>query len=307
MSTAISLKLSASVAGESEVVRRHREAGRPVEAGGVQSFVREDGRGEPIVCLHGLPASSFLYRKVSAELASRGLRAIAFDLPGLGLADRPERFDYNWTGLGRFCVAAVDALGLDRFHLVVHDLGGPVGFELAAVMPDRIRSLTILNTVIEVDTFRRPWSMEPFARRGVGEVWLRSITRPLFRRLMYLQGIKDRNATPTAELDAYLELLKRTDGGRAFLQIVRGYERTIEKRNLYRGVVRNDRYPVQVIWGRDDPALKLSVQGEQARRIVGSERMHTVPGKHFPQEDQAPVLAKLIASHVGRGNRRSTT
>ncbi len=40
-----------------------------------------------------------------AGLASRGLRGVAFDLPGLGLADRPADFDYAWTGLGRFCVA----------------------------------------------------------------------------------------------------------------------------------------------------------------------------------------------------------
>ena len=41
------------------------------------------------MCLHGVPASCFLYRKVLRELAARGLRGIAFDLPGLGLADRP--------------------------------------------------------------------------------------------------------------------------------------------------------------------------------------------------------------------------
>ena len=58
---------------------------------------------------------------------------------------------------------AVDALELGRFHLVVHDIGGPVGFELAAAMADRIASLTVLNTIVDVDGFRRPWSMEPFA------------------------------------------------------------------------------------------------------------------------------------------------
>ena len=118
--------------------------------------MRDEGDGDPVLCMHGVPASSFLYRKLLPELAARGLSGVAFDLPGLGLADRPPGFDYTWTGLGRFAVAAVDALGLDRFHLVVHDLGGPVGFELAAALPARVRSLTILNTLIEVDRFRRP-------------------------------------------------------------------------------------------------------------------------------------------------------
>jgi pimeloyl-ACP methyl ester carboxylesterase len=145
------------------VIEAHGRAGRRFTAAGVVIFVRERGVGEPVVCMHGVPASSFLYRKLIAELASRGLRGGAFDLPGLGLADRPADFDYTWTGLGRFAVAAVDALGLERFHLVVHDLGGPVGFELAAAIPARVRSLTILNTMVEVDHFRRPWVMQPFA------------------------------------------------------------------------------------------------------------------------------------------------
>src|SRR3954451_4260234 len=163
-----------------EVVERHRAAGRPLDAGGLRSFVREEGAGDPVVCLHGVPASSFLYRKVLAELGERGLRGIAFDLPGLGLAERPPGYDYSWTGLGRFAREAVDALGLDRYHLVVHDIGGPVGFELAAAAHERIRSLTILNTVVEVDGFERPWSMEPFARRGVGEVYLATMSKPAF-------------------------------------------------------------------------------------------------------------------------------
>ncbi len=262
----------------------------------MRSFVREQGEGDPVVCLHGVPSSSFLYRKVLAELSGRSLRGVAFDLPGLGLADRPDKFDYTWTGLGRFCAEAVDALDLDRFHLVVHDIGGPVGFELAAAMPDRVLSMTILNTVIEVAAFKRPLSMEPFARRGIGEVYLKTLTKPAFTQLMYLQGIGDRSATPKAELHAYVDLLKREDGGKAFLKIMRGFERTTEKQLLYESTVRDVAYPVQIVWGADDPALKLSVQGEQARRVTGLDEIHTVAAKHFLQEDQAPAIAERIAS-----------
>jgi haloalkane dehalogenase len=108
-----------------EVIARHRDAGRRFTAGGLGSFVREQGDGEAVVCVHGVPASCFLYRKVIVELASRGLRGVAFDLPGLGLAERPVNYDYSWSGLGRFCLAAVDALGLERFHLV--DVAGSLG------------------------------------------------------------------------------------------------------------------------------------------------------------------------------------
>jgi pimeloyl-ACP methyl ester carboxylesterase len=238
--------------------------------GGLTSFVREEGDGEPVVCLHGVPTSSFLYRKVLAELAARGLRGIAFDLPGLGLADRPVGFDYRWTGLARFCVAAVDALGLDRFHLVVHDIGGPIGFELAAGMPGRIRSLTILNTMIEVHRFRRPLVMEPFAHRGLGPLALRTLNKPAFRALMPLQAIGDMSAVRPEELDAYIDLVKRDDGGAAFLRIMRGFERTPAKRDLLRSAVREVPYPVQVVWGEGDPSLRVDVEGEDVRRAASS-------------------------------------
>jgi haloalkane dehalogenase len=278
------------------VIEAHRLAGREFAAGGVRSFVREAGEGEAVVCLHGVPTSSYLYRKVLDELAARGLRGLAFDLPGLGLAERPARFDYTWTGLGRFCAAAVETLELERFHLVVHDIGGPVGFELAGAAPQRIASLTLLNTIVAVDTFRRPWSMEPFARRGLGELYLRTLTKPAFRALMALQGIADRRATGRDELDAYVDLLKRGDGGAAFLRIMRGFERTPAKRALYERAVRDVPYPVQVVWGERDPALKLAVHGEQARRAAGVETVYRLPGKHFLQEDQAPAIAERVAA-----------
>jgi pimeloyl-ACP methyl ester carboxylesterase len=283
-----------------EVIAAHRDAGRRFEAAAVSCYVRQQGDGDAVLCMHGVPASSFLYRKVLAELAARGLRGVAFDLPGLGLADRPADFDYSWTGLGRFCVEAVGALGLDRFHLVVHDIGGPVGFELAAAMPERVASLTVLNTLVAVEEFKRPWSMEPFAIRGVGEVYVRTLNKPAFRMLMRLQAIEDSSAVSSAELDAYVDLLREGDGGRAFLKIMRGFERTAEKQRLYQSVLRDDRYPVQIVWGANDPALKLAVHGEQARRAAGLEEIHTIPAKHFLQEDQAPAVAERIV-RLARG------
>ncbi len=251
-----------------------------------------------MVCMHGVPSSSFLYRKMLPALAARGLRGVAFDLPGLGLADRPEAFDYSWTGLGAFAVEAVKALGLDRFHLVVHDIGGPVGFELAAVMPERIQSMTVLNTLVDVASFEKPWSMRPFESPTLGSLYLKSMTRPAFRQLMRMQGIADMAAIPKAELDAYVGLLKRDDGGSAFLRIMQNFETTPEKQALYRSTLANVPYPVQVVWGDRDSALKIDTYGEAARRAAGAETVHRLPAKHFLQEDQPDAVADLIAAFV---------
>jgi len=278
-----------------EVLEAHQRAGRYFEAGAVRSFVREQGTGPAVLCLHGMIGTSFLYRKVLAELAARGLRGVAFDLPGFGLAERPPDYDYSWTGLGKFCLAAVDELGLADFHLVVHDIGGPVGFELAAAVPGRVASLTMLNTTVDVTDFRSPWTMEPFRHRGIGEAWMRSLNPPAFRFLMRLQGIGDPAAVPKAELDTYLTLIRGSDRGRAFLRVMRSSERTAGKQARYRAAVRDVPYPVQGVWAADDPTMTLAVYGEKARAAAGLPRLHVVPGKHFPQEDQAPAIAQKIA------------
>src|SRR5919201_2193008 len=160
-----------------EAIEAHQASGRRFAAGGVGSFVREDGRGAPVVLLHGVPTSSFLYRKVIPALAEQGLRGVAFDFPGLGLADRPAGFDYSWSGLARWTGEAIDALGIDRCHLVVHDIGGPIGFDWAVRSPERVLSLTVLNTIVGIADFKRPWTMAPFAVRGIGRLWLAPLNR----------------------------------------------------------------------------------------------------------------------------------
>ena len=245
--------------------------------------------------MHGVPTSSFLWRKVLPELEGRGFAGVAFDLPGLGLADRPRDYDYSWTGLGRFAHAAVGALGLDSFHLVLHDIGGPVGFELiAAVGRERIRSLTVLDTMIEVDTFNRPCMMEMFARRGIGELWLAGTTPPLWAALMRYAG----GTATRGEWTAHLDLLKRDDGGRAFLRIMRGFERTRAKRDLYVETLRTLDRPARVVWGGRDAALPLRPHAGDVLRALGSDaNLHVLPrARHFLQEDHAAQLAELIAA-----------
>ena len=81
---------------------------------------------------------------------------------------------------------------------------------------------------------------------------------------------------------------------------MRGFERTTEKQELYERALRDRRYPVQIVWGADDPALELGVHGEEARRAAGLERIHTVAAKHFLQEDRAPAIAENIAVLASR-------
>ena len=254
----------------------------------------EQGSGAPVVCLHGVPASAFIYRKLLHELALRDRRAIAFDLPGLGLAARPPGFDYSWSGLSAWVDSALSVLGLDAdVHLVVHDIGGPIGFDAIRRHPGRIAGLTVLDTLVRVASFKRPWSMEPFAMRGLRRPYLAGLTRPAFRALMRLQGTAA--SLPRAEVDAYVELLKRDDGGAAFLKIMAGFERTASFEAGIVDALTARTFPAQVLWGRDDPALPMSTYGEEVREVLRVDTVTPLTGRHFVMEDAPAEIAAAIA------------
>ncbi len=285
------------------MLERYRSSGRTVRADGIASFALDEGpRDAPaVVCVHGVPASAYLYRKVVPELAARGLRGIAVDLPGLGFAERPAGADYSWSGLGRWLLSAINALQLDRFHLVVHDIGGPIGLEVAAAVPERVLSLTLLNTIIEVESFHRPWPMEPFAHRGIGEAWLASMRVPgAFSSIMRLVGVSRR--VPAAELACWLPLLFGDDGGRAFLKIMRGFELTAAKQRRYLQAVRDTPYPVQIVWGARDAMLPWRRYGVQAQRATGVTEPILLPAKHFLQEDYPGEIAEAVSRIATRGD-----
>jgi haloalkane dehalogenase len=286
-----------------DLLRAHEAAGRYLDVAGVRTFVREEGSGEPVVCVHGVPVSSFLWRRLLPALAARGLRGLAPDLPGLGLSARPVDFDYTWTGLGRHLARTLQALGLERFHLVVHDIGGPVGFEVAAAVPERIVSLTVLDTIVEAHTFTKPWPMRPFEIPLLDRLWLEGGRGPIFRLLMRHIGHAKGSPTTDAEIDAHRALLTRGDRGRAFLRIMHSFETTMEKTRRYTGVLASDRYPVQVVWARDDPALTVDHHGRLAARAAGLSAPDILPAQHFLDEDCAEQIADRIAAIAARARR----
>jgi pimeloyl-ACP methyl ester carboxylesterase len=121
----------------------------------------ETGQGDPVVLLHGWPTSSYMWRKAIPVLAKTH-RVIALDLPGFGQSDKPLDVTYT-TGYHAGSLAAfVEALGLERLSLVVHDLGAPVGLLWAVRHLDKVQRLVIMNTLIDPDPRHLSFPMRMF-------------------------------------------------------------------------------------------------------------------------------------------------
>jgi pimeloyl-ACP methyl ester carboxylesterase len=153
------------------------------EARGVKIHYVVQGKGEPVVLIHGLHSSADINWKLTgvvAELA-KDHRVIAFDLPGHGRSDRPENDEAYGLQIVEDVVLLLDHLKIDKAHVVGYSLGGMVALKFLAKHPDRSLSGTIggMGWLREGSPLQRFWEAIPAPEgrrtpaafiRGVGKL-----------------------------------------------------------------------------------------------------------------------------------------
>src|SRR5258705_2114617 len=147
---------------------------KSVEVHGARMTYVDEGRGDPIVFLHGNPTSSYLWRNIIPYLTGLG-RCIAPDLIGMGRSDKPE-LAYRFVEHARYVDSFLRALHLDRITFVLHDLGSTLGFDWAFSHEGKERGLAFIEAILcplpSLAGFR-PHGRETFhALRSAG-VWAR--------------------------------------------------------------------------------------------------------------------------------------
>lgn len=109
----------------------------------------DEGKGDPIVFLHGNPTSSYLWRNVIKEVVGEG-RCLAPDLIGMGDSGKSGAGSYRFVDHAKYLDAWFDAMDLgDRITLVIHDWGSGLGFHWAHRHPDRVRGIAYMEAIVK--------------------------------------------------------------------------------------------------------------------------------------------------------------
>lgn len=133
----------------------------------------DEGSGPAVVCVHGNPTWSFAFRGLVKALSGR-FRVIVPDHLGMGLSDNPPGHPFRLDGRIAALRGLLDDLRLDRFHLVVHDWGGPIGLGAALARPEQIGRVVILNTAA-FPARRMPWQIALCRPPLLGELLIRGL------------------------------------------------------------------------------------------------------------------------------------
>ncbi len=279
-------------------------------------YVEEGPAGaETVLLLHGQPTWGYLYRRVVAGLAARGLRAVAPDLIGFGRSDKPLlRTAHSVQAHVEWITQFVDALGLTHLTLVVQDWGGPLGLGLLSTRPGLVRRVVASNTALHTAdpslAGRLAWACHAAADGTVtvepALLDYQRLTQELMplRPSLFVQGATA-SVVPDAVLAAYdapfpaetfcagprqLPLLMGLTPSSACARLNR---RTMDALSGFEG-------PFLTAFSDGDPGTGGWAEVLQAHVPGAAGRAHvTISGAgHFVQEDGGPELADAVATLV---------
>ncbi len=278
--------------GKSEITQE-------IDVGSLTWFYRERVSSQldqpyPVILLHDLPSQSHSWGPVLAALAEQGFRAIAPDWIGYGFSAKPEKYEFDYRA--QTFVAALDnflnALEIDRFHLVVQGYLGLYGLLYALQQPERIERLVILNVPL-ISPAQLPWRIQQLGLPFVGDMLTQDPL--LVDRTLEGGGIYQ---VPDKDLDVYRRpYLKTSEAGRALLATVRQLKLKALVQEL-ESQYATWPWPTALIWGLADPWVPLSVAETFVKQVKRSELIKLDQVGHYPQQDWHQKVSEALIPYL---------
>ncbi|MDV5238161.1 alpha/beta fold hydrolase [Leclercia adecarboxylata] len=280
------------------------------QAGDVNVFYREAGdpASPVLLLLHGFAGSSFMFRDLIPQLADR-YHVIAPDLPAFGFTEAPARGEYAYTfaqlaeTIGRF----TEALHLNRYALLVHDYGAPVGWRLALAHPQRVTALISQNGNAYEEGLGEAWApIQQYWRDPTVENRhaLSEFPTPAAIKWQYLEGVSDQSLISP---DGYsLEGMQVLRPGNAEIQLdlLLDYASNVEMYPQFQHYFRQYQPPLLAVWGKNDPFF-MPAGAEAWKRDLPDAEIRFYDTGHFALETHAKEIGTAVRDFLDRHVRQS--
>jgi pimeloyl-ACP methyl ester carboxylesterase len=261
------------------------------------AYVRE-GEGAPVVLIHGIPTSAFLWRDVIPSL-SREFAVCALDLLGYGDSDKPPKVDLSVRAQATYVAEFMMQVGLTHATVAGHDIGGGVAQLLALGRPELVKRLVLLDTVAydswpvpEIDRLKDP-------------AWDQIIEtidlRKGFKKAL-LRGIFHKDRVTDSLVEEYVRPFDGVEGRRTYLRCARA----LNNRDLLIRAAEIEQLslPVLILWGEADDYQDPAVGQRLADRLGAARLVVLKDAGHFLPEDQPEEIARLMRAFIRETSAR---
>ena len=270
-----------------------------IPSGPSRLAVRSVGEGPDVVFVHGWPLHRETWRNVVEHLD--GYRCHLIDNHGTGRSETPAGADITLVdGFSSGIVDVVDALGIDRFHLVGHDSGGLIARYVAASQGERVQSLVVTGSEIPDD---RPWQLRMFDLMGKApftgaNLRLALRFRPIRHSPIALAGaFADKTLLDGEFHELFTKPLVEDRALMAHqVRLLRsfGFDQIDALAEIHTRITA----PTLLIWGSDDPFFGVDEARAMLPQFAGAAELVTIDGgKLFVHEEFPERFAELCADH----------
>jgi pimeloyl-ACP methyl ester carboxylesterase len=281
----------------------HSVSYRTVDIDGISIFYREAGPKDAptLLLLHGLPSSSRMFEPLFARLADR-FHLVAPDYPGFGHSawPDPKAFAYTFDHLASISTRFTEVLGLSHYALYLQDYGGPVGFRMALLHPERVTALIIQDAVAHDSGLGANWVTRRafWADRAAHEAALRT-------NLLSLASTRTRHVGTDPNPERYDpdlwtdEFRFLNQPGQADIQsdLFYDYRTNVIAYPSWQAWLRRTQPRLLVLWGRYEQSFAPS-EPESYRADVPNAEVHLLDGGHFLLDTAADEAAALVRSFL---------
>jgi pimeloyl-ACP methyl ester carboxylesterase len=276
---------------------------RTIQVDGLSIFYREAGpkNAPTILLLHGLPTSSRMFDPLFARL-SDNFHLVAPDYPGFGLSDWPDpkKFPYTFDHIAGVMNHFTEAVGLDHYTLYMQDYGGPVGFRMALVHPERVQALIVQDAVAHNKGLGANWKTRRafWADRAANEAALRE-------NLLSLQATRTRHVGSDPNPGLYdpdlwtyeYYFLNRPGQAEIQLDLFYDYRTNVDAYPKWQAWMHEKQPRLLVIWGKYDLSFDPG-EPERYRKDVSKADVHVLNAGHFALDTAADEIAFLVREFV---------
>ncbi|MFZ5478531.1 MAG: alpha/beta fold hydrolase [Myxococcota bacterium] len=265
---------------------------------GPQHYV-DEGEGSPVLCVHGNPTWSFMWREV--VLALRGShRVVAPDHVGCGLSEKPPGWTYRLRDHIDNLERLVLHLDLRDVTLVVHDWGGAIGMGLAGRHPDRVARIAVLNTAA-FPSRHIPLRIAACRVPGFGALAIRGLNgfAGAAVHMATERGLDpDVKAGYLAPYDSWANRI-------ATLRFVQDIPMSDDHpsmatlKEVEAGLARLADRPMLIAWGERDWCFTPTFRAEWERRFPRARVVKFEDAGHYVVEDARERMVPLLAEFAG--------
>jgi pimeloyl-ACP methyl ester carboxylesterase len=298
-SAALAMVAGGASAAPMSAVAKEQVHFRFEKVGDVNVFYREAGdpAAPTILLLHGFAASSFMYRDVIPALSDR-YHVVAPDLPSFGYTEAParEKYAYTFENITKTMDRFTEQLKLDRYAIMVHDYGAPVGWRLALAHPSRITAIVSQNGNAYEEGLAKGWD-------GIKKYWqsptaenraaLHDFPTAASIKWQYLEGVSDASIVSP---DGYtLEGMRVARPGNADIQLdlLLDYASNVRMYPQFQAYFRKEQPPLLAVWGKHDPYF-LPAGAEAWKRDLPHADIRFYDTGHFALETHAKEIIPVI-------------